>query len=207
MTDAVLPALAALVAALVSPGPNNFIAFAAAARGGYVSAAALIAGMVAGSFVMLVLLKAGAGAAFSAYPVLRPLIALAGAAYLAWLGLRLILGAMRGNGGSGAASGLPDRPFGVFAFQFLNPKGWALILTVLAAWPSGMAAFAALAAIMIVLPAMFLSLWAAAGSALSRVLSRPGPAAVFGWAMGGLLVASAAGIAAGAVGAVGAPGS
>ena len=192
-----LPAVAGFIAvAVITPGPNNFIVMAAAARGGFVAAVPAIAGVVAGSLVLLALAWAGADAAFEAAPPLRPALKLAGAAYLAWLGALLIhrsRSRSRDDLESGAGH-LPSMALGVAGFQLLNPKSWVLILTAAAAL-SGEAeplpAFAALAATLAALSLLCLTLWASAGAAIAGWLRRPTARAWFEGAMGGLLIGSA----------------
>lgn len=78
-------------------------------------------------------------------------------------------------------------------FQFLNPKGWVLVLTVVAAIPASGAveSFVRLAPLFIAVPAACLLLWAGLGSALSGQLVRPAVRIATDRVLGILLVASA----------------
>lgn len=187
-----LVAVAALVlVAAVTPGPNNLVVLRAAAGAGLVGALPAIAGILAGSLALLALVAAGAGAAFAAEPRLRAAIAIGGSLYLAWLGVRL-LRARRGRDAGGQRAPL-DGALALFAFQFLNPKAWLMVVTATAAAPA--LAFWQLAAVFTVVPAACLILWSASGAALSRLLARPAVATWFDRSMGALLVACAVALA------------
>ncbi len=191
--------IAALVGiSAITPGPNNVAIMAAAAHRGFRGALPAIAGVVAGSLVMVLLTAAGVGAILASAPAVTALIAIVGCAYLGWLGLRMI-GVARG-GARGAASGVAsgvarsvarsvadaDRPdttadvrsgfAGLFLFQFLNPKGWTMVLTAVATAQSieaSIAGTAWLLGIFLIVPVACLSLWALSGAILSRQLARP----------------------------------
>lgn len=193
MTDALIPVIGIVAVAAITPGPNNFIVMAAAARGGPLAAVPAAAGVVVGSLCLLVIVWAGAGAAFQAIPSLRPVLTLAGASYLCWLGVCLIRDArgLASVRGAPAERRLPASGFAVAAFQLLNPKAWVLVLTASAAMGREPAAVYILAAIFAVITIPCLSLWAVAGSAIAVALRRPAAKAWFDRSMGALLVCSA----------------
>lgn len=178
-----------LLVAAISPGPNNLVVMRAAARNGWTAALPAAVGVIAGGLVLLVLVTVGAGRAFSAWPWLRAMIEIGGALYLIWLGVRLIAAAGRDAGSMTLPAGLA----GLFGFQFLNPKGWVMVLTVVAALPTTGAtdALLRLAPLFICIPAACLLLWAGLGSALASCLTRP---VVRQWtdrALGALLILAA----------------
>lgn len=188
-----------LFAAAITPGPNNTIVLAAAARSGLTGALPPIAGVLAGSLALLALVWAGADVLFEAAPVSRQVLLVAGALYLAWLGGGLI----RRCGDAGDAGTnrrtLPGTAFGVAAFQIFNPKSWMLVTTAAVAMPGagvgvsdGIAGLGGLAAMMVVIPGLCLTLWACAGAAIADRLKRPAARRRFDRAMGGLLILSAA---------------
>ena len=195
--DPVVAVAGFITVAAITPGPNNFIVMTAAGRGGFAAALPAIAGVVAGGLGLLLVVWAGAGAAFTAVPQLRLVLVAAGALYLAWLGAVLIW-RTRGKGPGGGrpgGGGLPSTSVGVAAFQFMNPKGWVLIATAAAAMAdggTGVFALAVLATLLIAIPSVCLSLWAGAGAAIAGWLRRPEARRWFDRAMGTLLIASAA---------------
>jgi threonine/homoserine/homoserine lactone efflux protein len=195
MYQTLLATTGLLLAGAITPGPNNFVVLREAARGGWRGALPAIAGVVAGSLALLLLATGGAGAALAAVPRLAPAIATAGGLYLAWLGIRLIASRPRGDGEESAASdGLPAGTWGLFVFQFLNPKAWLLALTVTASVQPELGtvrALPTLAVLFAVVPALCLGLWAWAGVALARRLERPEVRIRLDRTMGSLLSASA----------------
>jgi threonine/homoserine/homoserine lactone efflux protein len=116
--------------------------------------------------------------------LLRKAIAPVGCLYLCWLGASLILR-------SGAAVGSGDeRPAGFFAlfmFQFVNPKGWVMVLTL----ASVLGPSPTLFLLFTVIPATCLFLWATAGALLMRSLRRKSVRTWFDRVMGALLLVSA----------------
>lgn len=182
--------VAGLVAiAAVTPGPNNFIVLRAASRVGLRRALPAIAGVVLGGLAVLAVALAASDAAFAAAPGLHTVVGVAGCLYLAWLGLGLLRHA--GCPSNGPAPGLPAASVpGLFAFQFLNPKSWVMVMTAIAALPAGAPQWP-LAVVFTAIPATCLTLWAIAGAALARWLARPRFAAWVDRGMGVLLVATA----------------
>ena len=179
-----------VLVAAITPGPNNLVILREAARAGVTGALPAIAGIVAGSVALLAAVLAGAGAAFEAEPRLRSIIGIAGCLYLAWLGIRLL----RSRGSQAAAGQLPTGAPALFGFQFLNPKGWVMVLTATSAAPG--APLWHLAALFALIPLLCLLAWALLGSAISSALARPAVAVWFDRAMGALLLTSAIALAA-----------
>lgn len=188
--QALLPVLGVLIVAAITPGPNNFMVMEASARRGIAAAAAVVLGVVLGSFGLLALISFGVGAAMHRYPMLGLALSIVGGAYLAWLGASLIL-SRRGGSADEVPRGVPTTLWGVAAFQLLNPKAWMLIMTAVAAM-SGNGTVVALAALIALVSSACLSLWALAGTASSRLLARPRTRLWFDRIMGAVLALSAA---------------
>jgi threonine/homoserine/homoserine lactone efflux protein len=179
-----------IAAAAITPGPNNLLVMRAAAGGGIVNALPAIAAIVLGSLALLAVVAAGGGALFERYPVVRTTVTISGALYLGWLGLRLALSAS----GEVRNRALPVGAASVFALQFLNPKGWVMVLTAVAAVQADMSAvavFAWLAMLFIAILTASLLSWSFFGTRLAKHLSRPRFRARFDRSMGGLLVTCA----------------
>ncbi len=121
--------LVALVA-IATPGPTVLLALANGSRFGVRRAVPGMLGAVASDFVLVGAVALGLGTLLAASEFWFSVLKWAGAAYLAWLGLRLL----RSQGGldlsqSGAvAGGAGATPRGIFAKSFLvavtNPKGY-----------------------------------------------------------------------------------
>jgi threonine/homoserine/homoserine lactone efflux protein len=119
--------LVALVA-IATPGPTVLLALANGSRFGMRRSIPGMFGAVASDFVLVGAVALGLGALLAASEFWFSVVKWVGAAYLAWLGLRLL----RSKGGLDlSGSGTVDRdaaPRAVFAKSFLvavtNPKGY-----------------------------------------------------------------------------------
>lgn len=168
---------------ILLPGPNSmYVLSVASARGvreGYRAAL----GVFLGDSILLLLTAMGAATLLRAYPTLFVLVKYAGAAYLAWLGLNLILGALR----QGFARGGPlvemerDRvastvnPFQrALVVSLLNPKAILFLLSFFVQFIDPMYAhpavpFLILSAIVMLFSAAYLSALIFAGSHLAQL--------------------------------------
>lgn len=180
-----------LLATAITPGPNNLVVLREAGRGGLRAAAGPITGIVVGGLALLAAVATGAGTLLSAHRTLRAALALLGAAYMAWMGLRLL--GRPGPTGSRGADDLPTGALGLFGFQFLNPKGWAMVTAIVAASPADdPAGYLPLVLLFTAIPLACLLLWSLAGRRLAVPLARARPRRRIDAAMGVLLLASAA---------------
>lgn len=188
-----LVGIAGLIAvAAVTPGPNNLIVMRAAARSGLAAALPAIAGIVLGGLALLLVIAAGIGVLFMAAPRLQAAITIGGCAYLIWLAIKLIAKSFNYrinetvNDSKTRTAGFG----GLFVFQFLNPKGWVMLLTAasLVSATSAIGAFARLAAVFVPISLVCLFAWAVFGSLLTAQLSRPVVGRWFDRVMGGFLI-------------------
>jgi len=166
----------------------------AGARAGIAGAFPALAGIILGTLAMTAIVVFGAGAAFAAEPRLRTAITAAGCLYLAWLGLRLFAASdATAASASRRETRLPSHVAGLFFFQFLNPKAWAMVLTVTSGVDSGIGStrIGLLVALIVLIPAVCLALWAWLGVLMTRRLTRPRASIWFQRSMGVLLVVSA----------------
>jgi len=160
-----------LLAATVTPGPNNLLMLRVGLEHGLRAVLAPATGVVLGGVAMLLLSCAGLARAFAAHPWLRAATAICGAGCVMWLGVRLICG-------SGTAARAPVRSatgsrhdlLRMFLFQFVNPKSWLLVLTITAAAGAASVSLATLIALFIVIPYGCLALWAGGGSLAAGLL-------------------------------------
>ncbi|MFT7722361.1 MAG: LysE family translocator [Roseateles sp.] len=112
--------VAAIVLFLAIPGPGNLALITSTGKGGIAGGLAATLGIIAGDQVLLWLAVAGVAALLAAYPAAFHAVQWAGAAYLAWLGWRML----RARPGQGPA--LDIRPGHYFRqaalITLLNPK-------------------------------------------------------------------------------------
>jgi len=112
---------AAVIVFLALPGPGTFALLTSTGKGGFRAGAAATFGLILGDQVLLWLAVAGVAALLAAHPAVFRAVQYAGAAYLAWIGLRLIF-----HRGEGAASPVRIEPrrygWQAFVITLLNPK-------------------------------------------------------------------------------------
>jgi threonine/homoserine/homoserine lactone efflux protein len=111
---------AAILLFLALPGPGTFALLNSTAQGGLRAGAAATLGIIVGDQVLMWMAVAGVAALLAAYPAVFKLVQYAGAAYLAWIGLKLIFAR------PGAASPIRIEPRQyarqAFFITLLNPK-------------------------------------------------------------------------------------
>jgi leucine efflux protein len=111
---------AAILIFLVLPGPGTFALLTSTGKGGFRAGAAAVAGLIAGDQVLLWLAVAGVAALLAAHPTLFRSVQYLGAAYLVWIGLKLLFAK------PGAASPIRIAPRHyarqAFLITLLNPK-------------------------------------------------------------------------------------
>ena len=154
----------------ITPGPNNALAAATAARFGGSAGLALAFGVTAGCTALVVLAAFGVAGALAATPWLSRALAFASAAYLVWLAWRLL----RSDAGTRRDAARPPRFVEAVLFQFVNPKAWAIALAgttlVLASGDAYGWRLAAMCAIEIVICFASVMAWVALGARLQHWL-------------------------------------
>jgi len=111
---------AAFVLLLFLPGPGNLALISSASKGGLVGGLASVLGLLLGDQILLWLTVAGVAAMLQTLPILFAAVQWAGAAYLAWLGYKMI---MTKPGQAPSIQITPGRYFRETLFiTLLNPK-------------------------------------------------------------------------------------
>ena len=132
MTPDILAALALFCfAASITPGPNNAMLLASGANFGLRATLPHLAGVVLGFALLILVIGAGLGALFAAYPPLHTALKIVGGAYLLWLAARIATA--KGMAGR-EAGGRPITFFEAAAFQWVNPKAYAMAVGAVAAY-------------------------------------------------------------------------
>ena len=112
--------VAAIILFLMIPGPGNLALITSTGKGGIRGGLAATLGLMAGDQILMWMAVAGVAALLAAYPAAFAAVQWLGAAYLAWLGLRMLLAK------PGGASILNIRPHHYFrqaiGISLLNPK-------------------------------------------------------------------------------------
>ena len=111
---------AAILLFLALPGPGTFALLTSTGKGGFRAGAAATLGLIIGDQVLLWLAVAGVAALLAAHPMLFKGVQYAGAAYLGWIGLKLIFA----KPGSASPVRIEPRHYARQAFfiTLLNPK-------------------------------------------------------------------------------------
>jgi threonine/homoserine/homoserine lactone efflux protein len=157
----------------ITPGPNNVMLTASGATYGFRRTIPHLLGISFGFGVELLAVCAGLGAVFTRWPDLQTILRWVGAAYLLYLGVRML--------GSGPASSrMTSRPVTFLEaaiFQFLNPKAWVMTITAATLFlPHELGVLAAGAYMLLMMVVMNMpctAVWALFGSSLRRFLEHP----------------------------------
>jgi leucine efflux protein len=149
----------AIVLFLALPGPGTFALLTSTAKGGFRAGAAATLGVIVGDQCLLWLAVAGVAALLASHAWLFDGVRYAGGAYLAWLGLKLLLS--RGQGG-GSPIRIEPHHYArqAFLITLLNPKA---IVFYMAFFPLfidparhlGLPTFVAMAATIAVITAVY----------------------------------------------------
>ncbi len=167
----------------ITPGPNNVMLTASGANFGFRRTVPHILGIGLGFVVQLLAVCAGLSALFARWPALQSALGWVGAAYLLYLGWRMLAR----SDIEARDSRRPVSFLGAALFQFLNPKAWVMTLTAATLFlPRDLGLLLRggyMAGIMegIGLPCMIV--WALFGSSLRGLLAAPRAALAFNVAM------------------------
>jgi threonine/homoserine/homoserine lactone efflux protein len=110
----------AILIFLALPGPGTFALLTATAKGGLRAGAAATLGIILGDQVLMWAAAAGVAALLLAWPTLFHLVQVAGAGYLAWMGIKL----MRAQPGSAPVVDMSSGRYlrQALLITLLNPK-------------------------------------------------------------------------------------
>ncbi|WP_395445771.1 LysE family translocator [Caulobacter sp. UC70_42] len=172
-----------------TPGPNNMMLLASGANFGFRRTVLHILGISCGLGFMVLCMGLGLGGVFRAYPLLHEVLRWVGAGYMLWLAWKI-----------GTASAISDKELAkpmtflqAAAFQWVNPKAWAMALgavTTYAPEGSGWTLVPLLAGTFMLIGAPCSAAWAGFGQGLRPFLNKPAVLRTFNIVMAALLVAS-----------------
>ncbi|HEX7029600.1 MAG TPA: LysE family translocator [Gammaproteobacteria bacterium] len=190
-----LPAF--LVFALVAgftPGPNNLMLATSGVNFGLRRTVPHLLGVVAGFPVLFAAAGLGLGGLFQRFPWLHVGLTIAGSAYLLWLAWKIAFAPAVKNGANRAR---PLTFWQAAAFQWVNPKGWMMVITAISVYTEAgdgyLRQLAVMTAVALLVTLGSTSTWAAFGVGIRRLFEhRPGLLRAFNIVMGLLLVASLA---------------
>lgn len=189
--DTLIAFLGFAFASSITPGPNNMMLVASGVNFGLRRTLWHVAGINVGFPVMLLLSGLGLGQVFQRYPVIYTALKVVGIVYMLWLAWKVARSGPVGE--SGQTAGKPMTFWQAAAFQWVNPKAWAMVVGAIAAYtvPENYTVSLLIITGVYALTGTPGSLvWAAFGAALRNLLRDPVKVKWFNLAMALLLVAS-----------------
>jgi threonine/homoserine/homoserine lactone efflux protein len=175
----------------VTPGPNNLMLMASGANFGFRRTIPHMLGVALGFVLMAFLVGVGLAGLFQTYPVAVTVLEVASVGYMLWLAWKIAHAAAPGER---EATGSPITFLQAAAFQWVNPKAWAMALTAVTVYAPerSLAAVALVAAVFGAINLPSVSVWTVLGQQVRRVLTTGRRLVAFNWTMAVLLVASLA---------------
>ncbi len=173
----------------VTPGPNNMMLLASGANFGFARSVPHMIGISTGHMAMTLIVGLGLVGVMLAVPMLQVVMKLLSVVYMLWLAWKLAHAAAPGEAGAKAQ---PMTFLQAAAFQWVNPKAWAMSLGAVAAYApdQSLRAVAVVAVVFACVNLPSVSVWTLAGGGLRRWLTSPARLTLFNWTMAVLLVAS-----------------
>ncbi len=173
----------------ITPGPNNLMLMASGANFGFRRTIPHMLGVALGFVFMVILVGAGLVQVFDAVPISYSILKLASVLYLLYLAWKIA------NAGPAEASGNSGTPMTFLqaaAFQWVNPKAWAMALTAISAYTPNQTLWAIflVATVFGAVNLPSVGSWTILGQQLARFLTNPRRLTRFNWLMAVLLIAS-----------------
>lgn len=127
--------IVAVIVIILLPGPNSLYVLSVAAQRGVRAGYTAACGVFVGDAVLMVITAVGGASLLKSSPQVFLAVKIVGAAYLCWMGLQLMLSAVRGWRGDTVATPEPKRvdarkPFRkALVVSLLNPKAILFLLS------------------------------------------------------------------------------
>ena len=174
-----------------TPGPNNIMLLSSGLTYGFRPTLPHIAGITFGFAFMIGVVGLGLGTIFITYPVLQTIHKYGGVAYLIYLAAAIAMsGPVKSDGDNRRG---PMTFWGAAMFQWINAKGWVMVIGTITAY-AGIAGFpwniAIQTALSLLLGVLSCATWALFGSSLRPLLTSTRAVRAFNIVMAILLLAS-----------------
>lgn len=172
-----------------TPGPNNLMLMASGANFGLRRTVPHMLGVSLGHAGMVFLLGAGVGRIFVLWPDARLALKVLATLYMLWLAWKIATAAPPEGE---TTRGRPFTFLQAAAFQWINPKAWAIGLTAVTVYApdATLVSFGVVTLVFLAVNLPSVSCWAALGVQIRRLLTRPAHLRAFNIVMAALLVAS-----------------
>jgi threonine/homoserine/homoserine lactone efflux protein len=185
-----IPALALFAfVSSITPGPNNLMLMASGANFGFARTIPHMIGISLGFMVLMLVTGLGLGQVFDTYPISHVILKVLSVIYMLWLAWKI---AHAAPAKARDATGSPMTFLQAAAFQWVNPKAWAMALTAITVYV-GNTSWSALALACVVFSAINMpsvGVWTVLGQQMARFLTNPKRLRAFNITMAVLLVAS-----------------
>lgn len=192
MTPELYTALAAFAfVSLITPGPNNLMLMASGMNFGWMRTIPHMLGITLGFPLMIVMIGIGVMRVFEIAPVITVMLKVLCTAYLCYLAWKIATAAPVHD--TDQAAGRPLTFLQAAAFQWVNPKAWAMGVTAITVYtPSDrpLSAVLVAAATFALIGALSLNCWTLLGQQLRRLLRGQRTRRLFNGACAIALVAS-----------------
>ena len=180
--------LAAAVPSFFTPGPNNLMLMTSSARFGVARTVPHMIGICIGFPLMVFVVGLGLGELFEQFPVLKTILKFAAAAYFLWMAWTLLGLKLHEEG----ARERPLRIYEAALFQWINPKAWAMAVSLVAlvvdTGPGRLTTIGWVTAGCLVIGPFSSGLWMVFGQQLENILRRTGTERFLGAILAVLMV-------------------
>ncbi|MEM7241428.1 MAG: LysE family translocator [Pseudomonadota bacterium] len=188
-TALLLPLIGFAFVSSITPGPNNLMILASGLNYGLRRSLPHMLGIGIGFMFMLFLVGYGLAELFERFPVLDIILKVSATLYMIWLAWRIA------NAGSPKAAAAGARPMSFLeacAFQWVNPKAWAMALTAMTVYApeKTLLEIGIVTLVFGIVNIPCVGCWAILGQEMRRFLQSPRALRLFNWSMAILLIAS-----------------
>lgn len=185
--DLLLPLVMFAFATSITPGPNNLMLMASGANFGVRATIPHMLGVGLGFVFLCICTGLGLVELFDLWPPLHLGLTVVASVYLVWLAWKFGTAAPLTDG---RAQAKPMTFIGAAAFQWVNPKAWAMAMTAVTAYAGdrSMTAVVLVALIFGAVNIPSVGVWVIAGQRMRRWLVSPARLRAFNWTMAGLLL-------------------
>ena len=173
----------------ITPGPNNLMLLASGANFGFRRSLPHMLGISLGFAFMALLVGLGLAQMFELYPILKFALKVLAVIYMLYLAWKIA------NAAAPKAAAEAGKPFTFLqaaAFQWVNPKAWAMALTAVTVYAPNqeLAMIAIVAGVFSAVNLPSVTFWAVLGQQAQRILTNHRRLQVFNISMSALLVGS-----------------
>ncbi len=168
-----LPFFTFIAVGAITPGPNNFMLAASGMNYGYRRTIPHMLGIAVGFYTLLILCMIGAGAVLSAYPSLKIVMKVVATVFMIYLAYKI---ATAGRVELEETKAKPLTFLQAAAFQYINPKGWAVglmaVTTMLPEEASTPEKTLIILATVALTSAVSTNVWTLSGKAMARLFTK-----------------------------------